>query len=345
MASRANNRPSSRSRSHGSLVRAPLTQSALAHVSSTLELGSGRVGFTSRPDLLSFVAAWLDSQPSANTREAYRRDLEQFLRWLHETRDSWNLALLSRRDLDEFARWLDDYREQGENRTGKAYSEATKARKLAALSSFYDYALDEGRVLVSPMARVRRPRVSKESTRNSLSKEQAHDLLELVKDAPANRRALVALCLGLGLRVSEALALTVENLGYKDGHRVVNVLGKGKKTRAIPLSPLAYRLLDDALGVARADGGLIVRSDSGAPVSRKLAARWLHTYGRRLGLEFTLVPHSLRHTAATLANRGGADIERVRRMLGHSDISTTLRYVHTPELDGSATYVLGEYLG
>lgn len=325
-------RSSSRSSSRGSLVR----------VSS--ELVSAQAGFVSRPDLLSFIEAWLDSQPSANTREAYRRDLEQFLRWLHEMRDSWNLAALSRRDLDEFARWLDDYREQGKKRTGKAYSEATKARKLAALSSFYEYALDEGRLLISPMARVRRPRVSKESTRNSLSREQAHDLLELVKDAPANRRALVALCLGLGLRVSEALALTVESLGYKDGHRVVNVFGKGKKTRAIPLSPLAYRLLDDALEVARADGGLIIRSDSGAQVSRKLAARWLHTYGRRLGLEFTLVPHSLRHTAATLANRGGADIERVRRMLGHSDISTTLRYVHTPELDGSATYVLGEYL-
>lgn len=335
----------SRSTTRRKPVRPRLTESALVHVTSTLELGTARVGFTSRPDLLSFTVAWLNSHSSENTREAYRRDLEQFLGWLNETRGSWNLAVLSRRELDEYARWLDSYSEQGPKRTGKTYSAATKARKLAALSSFYEYALDEGRLLVSPVARVKRPKVSKVSNRDSLSKEQATKLLELVKDAPANRRALVALCLGLGLRVSEALSVTARSLGYIDGHRVVNVIGKGEKARAVPLSPLAYRLIETALETARNDGGPIVRTDSGLPVSRKLAARWLHTYGRRMGLEFALVPHTLRHTAATLANKGGADIERVRRMLGHSDISTTLRYIHTPELDGSAAYVLGEFLG
>ena len=345
MARGTTNRSTTRRTTRPTVVPARLASSALAHVSSALEYESSRVGFSSRSDLLSVVESWLASFASANTQEAYRRDLEQFLRWLDETSGSWNVALLGRSDLDEFARFLDDYREHGSKRTGKPYSEATKARKLAALSSFYEYALDEGRLLVSPMARVRRPKAPKESNRNSLSREQALDLVELVKDAPANRRALVALCLALGLRVSEALSLTAEELGYKDGHRVVNVLGKGRKTRAVPLSPLAYRLLEPALETARKDGGAIVRGDDGAPVSRKLAARWLHTFGRRMGLEFTLVPHSLRHTAATLAKKGGADVEQIRLMLGHSDLSTTLRYVHAEELDGSAAYVLGTYLG
>ena len=340
-----NNRSTNRRTTRPALVPAQLATSALVHVSSALEHDSARVGFSGRPALLSFVEAWLNEFRSPNTQEAYRRDLEQFLGWLEETRGSWNVGLLGRADLAEFARWLDDYRERGQKRTGKAYSEATKARKLAALSSFYEYALDEGRLLVSPVARIKRPKAPKESNRNSLSREQALELVELVKDAPANRRAVVALCLALGLRVSEALSLTAESLGYKDGHRVVNVLGKGKKTRAVPLSPLAYRLLEPALEAARRDNGLIVRTDDGSPVSRKLAARWLHTFGRRMGLEFTLVPHSLRHTAATLAKKGGADIEEIRLLLGHSDLSTTLRYVKAGELDGSAAYVLGTYLG
>lgn len=341
MAYRSTTRTGSRSAS-----RAGLTSAALVHVTSTLEHDSSRVGFSSRPELLSFVEAWLDSFRSSNTQEAYRRDFEQFLGWLNESRDAWNVAYLGRRDLDEYARFLDGYREQrqGPNRTGRPYSPATKARKLAAVSSFYEYALDEGRLVVSPVARVKRPRAPRKSTRDSLSKEQARTLVEVALNAPANRRAVVGLCLGLGLRISEALTVTAENLGSRDGHRVVNVLGKGDKVRTVPLSPLAYRLLEPALKAATADDGLIVRTDDGQPVNRKQASKWLETLGRRAGLEFRLVPHALRHSAATLANKAGADVERVRLMLGHSDLSTTLRYVHVEELDGSAAYVLGEAL-
>lgn len=332
------NRSNSRRATRPALVPARLADSALVH-------GSTGLGLSGRSQLRSFVETWLQEFRSANTQEAYRRDLEQFLGWLEQTRGSWNVGLVGRTDLTEYARWLDDYRERGEKRTGKPYSEATKARKLAALSSFYEFTVEMGLLPDSPMARVKRPRAPRESNRSSLSREQAHELVELVKGAPVNRRAVVALCLLLGLRVSEALSLTAENLSYKDGHRGVNVLGKGKKTRFVPLSPLASRLLEPAIEAARRDDGLLVRTDDGQPVSRKLAARWLHTFGRRMGLEFTLVPHSLRHTAATLAKRGGADIEQIRLLLGHSDISTTLRYVHVEELDSSAAYVLGTYLG
>jgi len=341
MRNRTANRTSNRMASRNSM-----SPSALVHVTSTLEHDSARVGFTSPLDLRSYVEAWLGSFRSENTREAYGRDFAQFLQWLEQTRQTWNVALLGRRDLDEFARFLDAHKEgrKGPNRTGRPYSEATKARKLAAVSSFYDYALLDGRLIVSPVANVKRPRAPRKSSRNSLSKTQAEKLVEVALDAPANRRALVALCLGCGLRISEALALSAENVGYRDGHRVLNVLGKGGKERTVPLSPLAYRLLDAALKVALADEGLIVRTDDGQPVNRKQASKWLETLGRRIGLEFRLVPHALRHSAATLAHKAGADVERIRLLLGHSDLSTTLRYVHVEELDGSAAYVLGESL-
>ncbi len=341
MAYRTTNRTSNRSAS-----RSGLSSAALVHVTSALEHGSTQVGFSALPQLRAFVEKWLNSFASPNTQEAYRRDFEQFLRWLDEGQGALNLGYLNRSDLDEYARFLDGYREQrqGPNRTGRPYSPATKARKLAAVSSFYEYALDEGRLLVSPMARVKRPKAPRKSTRNSLSKEQAQTLVEVALEAPANRRAVVALCLGCGLRISEALSLTAENLGSRDGHRVLNVLGKGDKVRTVPLSPLAYRLLEPALRTATADEGLLVRADDGQPVNRKQASKWLETLGRRAGLEFRLVPHALRHSAATIAAKAGADVERVRIMLGHSDLSTTLRYVHVEELDGSAAYVLGEAL-
>lgn len=341
MAYRTTSRPNSRTSS-----RSGLSSAALVHVTSTLEHDSSHVGFSTREKLRAFTEAWLNSFASANTQEAYRRDFEQFLRWLDEGQGAMSLGYLNRSDLDEYARFLDGYREarQGPNRTGRPYSPATKARKLAAVSSFYEYALDEGRLIVSPMARVKRPKAPRKSTRNSLSKEQAQRLVEVALEAPANRRAVVALCLGCGLRISEALSLTAENLGSRDGHRVVNVLGKGDKVRTVPLSPLAYRLLEPALKAATADDGLLVRTDDGQPVNRKQASKWLETLGRRAGLEFRLVPHALRHSAATIAAKAGADVERVRIMLGHSDLSTTLRYVHVEELDGSAAYVLGEAL-
>lgn len=326
-------------------TRRELASKALVKASTSVA-GSQGFGFQTRADVLGYVEAWLSSLQSEETRRAYRQDLEEFVRWYGERRLSYRLDLVQLDDANEYARHLDAFERRNAAGQVRRYSNSTKARKLAALSSFYDYGLKAGRLLYSPFEHVKRPKLPKESPRASLSREQAERLLEVAEAASVNRRAVVALCLLAGLRVSEALSLTAENLVEQDGHRVIRVLGKGGTEALVPLSPRALRLLKPALDAARRDGGPLVRTDEGLPAYRQQAAKWLETLGRRAGLPKTwrLTPHTLRHTAATLAYKAGADVSDVMRFLRHADVSTTLRYVHATALDNSAAYVLADSL-
>ena len=289
---------------------------------------------------LELADEWLRSFPSVNTRDAYARDFRDFRLFLSFI-GVRNFGEVTRADGNEYRNYLDELKDP----TGKPYSQATKHRKLASVASFYDYCLAEQLLPFSPLANVKRPKVSKLSPRSSLSKAQAQDLLRLVEDKSPSLRALVALTLLGGLRVSEALSVTASSFAYKDGHTVAQIQRKGDKPDEVPLSPFAIRLLDEALDASKADGLPLVRTQAGGVMLRQQASKELARLGRLAGLPFTLVPHSLRHTAGTLADEAGAPLERVQTFLGHENTETTLRYLRSRKrLDNSASYTLSSYL-
>lgn len=289
---------------------------------------------------LELADEWLRSFPSVNTRDAYARDFQAF-RFFLSALGVRNFGEVTRADGNEYRNYLDELTDEN----GKPYSQATKHRKLASVASFYDYCLAEQLLPFSPLANVKRPKVSKLSPRSSLSKAQAQDLLRLVEDKSPSLRALVALTLLGGLRVSEALSVTASSFAYKDGHTVAQIQRKGNKPDEVPLSPFAIRLLGEALDASKTDGLPLVRTQAGGVMLRQQASKELARLGRLAGLPFTLVPHSLRHTAGTLADEAGAPLERVQTFLGHENTETTLRYLRSRKrLDNSASYTLSSYL-
>lgn len=280
----------------------------------------------------TLAGAWLASYQSVHTRNAYASDLRQFATWLLELGIPDPLAA-GRPAIDTYARQLD--------RQGLA--PATRARRLAALSSFYAYAAEEGVTAGNPAAHVRRPKGTAESPRLGMTAAEAVRVIAAAEQATPAHRAIIALCFLLGLRVSEALAVTGSDMRAEGGHQVLDVLGKGGKRSTVAMSPLALRLLADA--VARDGDGPLIRLADGRPVDRWQAARMVAGLGRTAGIGHRLVPHDLRHACATLALEAGAPLHRVQDMLRHASPTTTQRYTaHRDRLDNSAAYTLAGLL-
>ena len=140
---------------------------------------------------------------------------------------------------------------------------------------------------------------------------------------------------------SEAITATVGHITNVDGHTVLTVVGKGDRRRDVPLSPLALELL--AAPEPSATGHIIHRD--GEPLDRYQVAHVVRSLGRAAEIGRPISPHILRHTAATLALDGGAPIQNVADLLGHSSPTTTMRYVAGRErLRDNAAYVVATAL-
>jgi site-specific recombinase XerD len=238
----------------------------------------------------------------------------------------------ARLHVDHYARGLE---EAGE-------SASTRARRLAAISSLYKYAISVGVLVVNPCQHARRPKVDADASPPvGLTEAEAVAMLKWAEKESPRTHCLVALLLLGGLRVSEALSVRAEDLSTDRGHRFLTVHRKGGKVRRVVIAPGLAHALDILLG-GRTEG-LILTTRTGAPWDR--AEAW-HAVKRIAGrAEVTkaarISPHSLRHTAVTLALANGASLERVQDFVGHADPRTTRRYDRRRgALDGHAAYQL-----
>lgn len=268
------------------------------------------------------------------TREAYARDLR-----------GWGdfLAGLRVEVLDAHRVHVDAWCRQAEER-GDA--PATLARRLSALAGFYGYALDEELIQRSPVARVRRPRVSDESPRLGVDREGQRALLTAARASGPRDHALVALLTLSGLRISEALAADVKDLAMQRGHCTLKLTRKGKKGQTVALAPSAAAALDELL--AGRDSGPIFVTRSGRPLDRQAAFKIVRRLARAAGIDHTVSPHSLRHGFVTTALDAGVPLRDVQDAAGHADPRTTRRYDRgRGALDRSAsvTSAVAAYVG
>jgi site-specific recombinase XerD len=286
------------------------------------------------------VAAFLLGY-EGHTRAAYARDLAG---WLAFCRRYGIEALAARRaQVDAYARQLAEAQ-------GRARS--TVARRLSALAGFYRYATDEGLIDRSPLAGVRRPKVADDSQATGLDRDQLRALLAAARQRAAagvgqrvRDLALVTLLAHNGLRIGEALAADVTDLGSERGHRTLRVTHKGGRRATVVLAPVTARALDDYLD-GRADGPLFVTA-SGRRLDEPAAFRMVRRLAIAAGLELAdrLSPHSLRHAFVTLALDAGVPLRDVQDAAGHADPRTTRRYDRARHnLDRAATYAVAAYL-
>jgi len=235
------------------------------------------------------------------------------------------LALVDRRDLRAYLAGLME----------RAQSPRTIARKLATLRSFYRFLVRDGSRATSPMDGIRNPRLG----RPLPSPLDVGATLELL-DAPegdgarASRdRAFLELLYAAGLRVSEATGLTLDRLDLE--RRSVRVIGKGNKTRDVPIHARAAAALREWLTLRPAlitpssdPGRLVFLADRGGPLSDRSARRLVERAAKQGGLGRHVHPHQLRHGFATHLLDRGLDLRHIQELLGHASISTTQVYTH-----------------
>ena len=273
----------------------------------------------------SLVMAWLGSYSSAKTREAYGYSIRRFAEYL-EFHNAGGLLEATRPHIDMFARSLES----------ASYSNATRAQWLSALSSFYDYSCSVNALTNNPAANVKRPKLPNYSPRLGLNLSDAPKVVEASLRLEPCHRALVALCLLTGLRVSEALSVKAEHFRDEAGHRVLVVTSKGGRSDLLVMSPKAIRLLSDS----PSEGFLLPGID------RFKASRLVAAIGKEANLGRPLTPHDLRHGAATCALEAGESLHRVQQLLRHASPVTTQRYDHSRDrLDKSAAYGLARAIG
>lgn len=286
----------------------------------------------------ALLGAWLASYGSTNTRDAYRRDATVFLAYLEAT--GLDLLAVRRPHLDVFARV----------RQAAGDAPATLNRRLAAVSAFYAYAVDDGALQLNPAARVRRAAVDADhSTTAALTRREAEDLLVVAHVHSPRAHALVDLLLSTGVRISEALDAKASALS---ADRLV-ITRKGGKTAVIPLpehTVAALRVMAGSTGTELARGDEAERwlfaTASGRPWDRTDAAKVLTRLALKAGLGKRVSPHVLRHTHATLALELGVALHHLQDSLGHTDPRTTRRYDHTRHrLEHSSAHRVGALFG
>ena len=283
--------------------------------------------------LRDLAGAWLLSFSSERTRSAYRADLERFALFL-ESHNAGTVLTATRAHIDGYARSLE----------AEKLSPATQARRLSSLASFYGYSCSTGALNVNPAANVRRPKLPNYSPRLGLNLTTAPPVILAAGRLTPEHRALVALCLFGGLRISEALSVKASDIRDEAGHKVLQVTSKGGRADLVPLAPQALRLLQEVLD--KNPEGVLIRDKTGRPLDRFQAHRMVATLGKEASLGRPLTPHDLRHGAVTCALEAGEPIHRVQQLARHASPVTTQRYDHSRDrLDKSAAYGLAHALG
>lgn len=270
------------------------------------------------------AAAFL-ARYSGRTLEAYRHDLRTFFQWATDRR----LVVLeaTRSHIELYRMTLEE----------RGLAPATVDRRLTTLCGFYRFAHIDGRVSANPAQHVRRPRVHPTEGRGLDRGELGRFLFAAERATPAH--AALAVLLGLnGLRVSEACATNIEDLGFERGHRTLQIIGKGAKPAMIPLVPRTGRTIDLAIG-ERVEGPILRRRD-GRRLDRRTAYRWVRSIARRGGLG-AVHPHMLRAAFIMAALDAGVPLRDVQSAARHADPRTTTLYDHRRQnLDRHAAYVV-----
>ena len=261
---------------------------------------------------------------SANTRQAYRRDLQRFFRYL-AGEDAGNLSKLRAGHVEGFLRFARD----------EQLAVSSIARALAAVRMFCRYLVIEGVLTRDVSAAVETPKkwhrlptvLDEQAVTSILSAPQPGQDPYALRD-----RAVLALLYATGIRASELAGLNCLDVNTHLG--VLRVLGKGAKERIVPAAQAALDVLSEYLRdqrpdmVRREDEAAALLSRTGRRLGREDVYRIVRKYVSRAATAGRVGPHTLRHCFATHLLSRGADLRSVQEMLGHADIATTQIYTH-----------------
>ncbi|CAG8866067.1 Tyrosine recombinase XerD [Pseudomonas fluorescens] len=267
-------------------------------------------------------ALWLEKGLSDNTRASYRSDLALFNGWLHDR--AVTLPDAGRELILDHLAW----------RLDQGYKPRSTARLLSGLRGFYRYLLREKLIGLDPTLQVEMPQLGRPLPK-SLSEADVEALLRApdLSEAIGQRdRAMLEVLYACGLRVTELVSLTLDQVNLRQG--VLRVMGKGSKERLVPMGEEAVNWIERYLRQGRVvmlngrPSDVLFPSQRGEQMTRQTFWHRIKHQALVAGVDKPLSPHTLRHAFATHLLNHGADLRVVQMLLGHSDLSTTQIYTH-----------------
>jgi len=255
------------------------------------------------------------------TCETYRRDLMRLLTFCREQNiPSWNQL-----DTLHIRSFVGLQRRSGQN-------PSSIQRFLSAVRSFYQFLIREGITVRNPTVSITVPKRSRNLPK-VLDVDQVAGLLDLPKNPSLatgtweiRDLAIMELFYSSGLRLAELVALNLSDIDLQE--KLVRVVGKGNKTRIVPVGQMACQAIEQWLGVR---SGLVGSEESALFISRRktrLSTRSVQARLQRKSLDVPLHPHLFRHSFASHLLESSGDLRAVQELLGHADISTTQIYTH-----------------
>ncbi len=268
-------------------------------------------------------AMWMERGLADNTISAYRHDLSTFVSYLSKLK--LTLFTVVTTDLVAYQAWLME----------KGYVQTSRARMTSALKRLFQYLHREKIRHDDPSALLQSPKLPQRLPKD-LSEKEVEDLLhapDVSNPIELRDRAMLELLYATGLRVTELVSLTTENVSLRQG--VVRVIGKGNKERLVPMGENAVDWMETFLKQGRpqimgeVSGDVVFPSKRAKQMTRQTFWHRIKVYAQRANIDSDrLSPHVLRHAFATHLLNYGADLRVVQMLLGHSDLSTTQIYTH-----------------
>lgn len=264
----------------------------------------------------------IDKGLSDNTYLSYKNDLNMYKAFLHQKNIS-NPEKISSADVIEFIEYLQK----------KDHDEITTvARKLTTIKNYHAHLEKEKIAPINVTLGIKRPKLKK-TIAKTLSMDDINTLLDINLLTPFDYRnkAMLELVYGTGLRVSELVNLTLNNIDFTNC--IIRIVGKGNKERIIPLGEYSMYYLNlymEKRPLLEKNNlcEKLFLNNHGKGITRQGFFKILKNLLEEKHLNVEASPHTLRHSFATHLLEGGADLKSIQEMLGHSDISTTRMYTH-----------------
>lgn len=287
-------------------------------------------------DFLNYLT--YERNVSQNTVEAYRDDLESFVKFLCNDyftmqRDQLDLRRVDHLTIRAYLAFL------GRRKLARS----SIARHLSAMRSFFKYLMREGVVPANPARTVATPKREKQLP----SVMQTSEVALLIEQADVSTplgtrdRAFLELLYASGLRISELVGIDLDDIELRA--RLLKVRGKGKKERIVPFGSKAEEAVRAWIA---ARGALIRDADEqalfvnyrGERITQRSVRRLFDGYIRKAALRAGISPHTMRHSFATHLLNAGADLRGIQELLGHASLSTTQKYTHLNDWELIAVY-------
>ena len=259
---------------------------------------------------------------SANTIDAYKHDIKCLLDY--SLKIGKNVLQLQLEDLQNFAATIHE----------KGIGPTSQARILSGVRSFYRYMLLDGYIDADPAELLESPNLGKHLP-EVLSTPEVDKLekgIDLTTKEGQRNKAIIEVLFSCGLRVSELVNLKLSQLFLDEGF--VQVIGKGRKERLVPISQRAIKELNlwfydrKQLDIKTGEEDYVFLNRRGSHLTRTMILIMIKKEAEKAGIKKTISPHTMRHSFATALLQGGADLRAIQAMLGHEDIGTTEIYTH-----------------